>query len=124
MKRDLDLIRALMLEAEAQPAGRQFHGGVFRREGRDATELAEHLVLLIEHRLLDARVYSSFDCLAPDHIQINRVTWKGHEFLDAVREDTIWKKVKVRLADVGGNATVEVVTQLGAAITKQMLGLG
>jgi hypothetical protein len=30
------------------------------------------------------------------------LTWQGHEFLDSVRRDTVWQKVKLFVAEKGG----------------------
>ena len=51
------------------------------------------------------------------------MTWRGHEFLDAVRDDTVWKKTKDKVASSGVTATVEILTQVATGIVKQMLGL-
>jgi Hypothetical protein (DUF2513) len=33
------------------------------------------------------------------------LTWRGHEFMDAARNDTVWRKAKTRvMANVGGLA--------------------
>jgi hypothetical protein len=45
------------------------------------------------------------------------LTWSGHEWLDATWNDTIWHKVKAKLAEQGLTATFEVVKTL--AITSR-----
>ena len=124
MKRDMELIRRLMLDIEARPAGKQFTGEELYRDGDDRAIVAEHLVLLIEHGLVKGKAFQTFDGLELDHIMILSTTWKGHEFLDAVRNDTVWNKTKDKLASVGGTATVEIITQVASGLMKQMLGLG
>lgn len=123
MKRDMDLVRRLMLDIEAQPAGMQTTGVELYRDGDDQAAVAEHLVLLIEHDLIKGKGFQSFSGLDLGHILIFSVTWKGHEFLDAVRDDTIWKKTKDKVASSGVTATVEILTQVATGFVKQMLGL-
>lgn len=123
MRRDYELVRSVMLELEAIPPGQAVNGSVLSRADRDDATLAEHLVLLIQEQMLEGKAYTTFDGLGPDQIIIIRVTWKGHEFLDAVREERVWNIVKTKLANVGGRATFEIITQLGSAALKGFLGL-
>lgn len=50
---------------------------------------------------------------------VEHLTWKGHELLDVIRDDTLWKKIKTLctekampaiLSELAGNAT-EIVAQ-------------
>lgn len=123
MKRDMDLIRRLMLDIEKRPAGTHLTGDDLIQPGDDEAVVAEHLVLLIEQDMLKGKGIQTLSGLDIAHILIFSITWKGHEFLDAVREDTIWQKTKDKLASVGGSATLDIVTQVGAQFVRQMLGL-
>ena len=58
MKRDMDLIRRLMLDIEAQPAGAQISGTPLKREGDNEAIVAEHLVLLIEQQLIKGKSWA------------------------------------------------------------------
>ncbi|MED2935205.1 DUF2513 domain-containing protein [Bacillus wiedmannii] len=40
------------------------------------------------------------------------LTWDGHEFLDAIRNDTVWNKVKKTVAEKGGSIPFEVMKAL------------
>ena len=123
MKRDMDLIRRLMLDIEKEPAGTQTSGDELLREGDDQAVVAEHLKLLIEQELINGKGYQTLSSLDAAHILIFSITWQGHEFLDAVRNDTVWKKTKDKVASVGGTASVEILTQIAAGFLRQMLGI-
>jgi hypothetical protein len=41
-----------------------------------------------------------------------RLTWKGHEFLDAARNDTIWKKTIGHMKKAGVAVTLPVLEDL------------
>jgi len=47
-----------------------------------------------------------------------RLTSKGHDFLEAVRDDGIWQKTKDGVAAVGG-ATLGIVSEIAIAYVKQ-----
>ena len=123
MKRDMDLIRDLMLQVEAFPAGVTHLGSNIDLRGNDPQVVAEHLALLIEQGLIKGKSISGFDALAPDHIVIIGISWNGHEFLDSVRSETIWAKTKERVTKVGGSVSVATITEVASAIAKSLLNL-
>jgi hypothetical protein len=49
-----------------------------------------------------------------------RLTWQGHEFLDAARDDTRWNKAKDAMAQVGG-FVFDVAKSLLIELMKQQL---
>jgi hypothetical protein len=51
------------------------------------------------------------------------LTWQGHEFLDAARNDTIWRKATGKLVAVTGGTSLEVLKELLIAGAKQAVGL-
>ena len=57
-------------------------------------------------------------------IYILRLTNSSHDFLDSIRDDGILSKVKTRLLDVGGGASLDVVRSLATSLINQQLGLG
>ena len=95
MKRDMDLIRDILLEVEAAEAGNSIeflHSGGFKHSHPAVTE---HVALLEEEGLIDAQIL-------PEHIyRIRRLTMAGHDWLDAARDPGIWDRAKERLAKVG-----------------------
>lgn len=52
------------------------------------------------------------------------LTFQGHQFLDNVRADTVWKRVLGKVAKVGGTASLPILQELASECMKQMLGLG
>lgn len=55
-------------------------------------------------------------------ISVNDLTWKGHQYLDNIREDHIWKAVKDKASTVG-SVSLQVMIPLATAIIQQKLGL-
>lgn len=51
------------------------------------------------------------------------LTWHGHDFLDNIRNDTVWEKTKQQLAKVGGTASIEIISQVAASFVRKLLGL-
>ncbi len=91
MKRDMDLVRAILIEMEKWTPGQD--GGEIEVQGRTPEEITYHLGLMHEAGLIKAINASSHDGEAWLPLKI---LWDGHEFLDAARSDTVWAKAKQR----------------------------
>jgi hypothetical protein len=99
MKRDMDLIREILLEVEKLPYTGGFHKVAI--EGHSEDEITYHTLLLAEADLIEATVCSVFG--AESYLPV-RLTWAGHEFLDAAKNDTIWHQAKEAAGKAGGLA--------------------
>ncbi len=118
MKRDMDLVRLLLLEAEKQDEGFSYED--IELDGYDPDQIAYHLHIMWEGRLFDGVDHSDRGCRYD--VFIKRLTWEGHEFLEAVREADRWNRARTLIAKAGG-ATVPVWTALLTAMLKQGVGL-
>ena len=47
-----------------------------------------------------------------------------HEFLDAIRNDTVWNKVKATVKEKGGAIPFEVLKLLAIQAAKSVFGIG
>ena len=89
MKRDMDLIREILQAIEARPD----EGDVLQISGRTPKEVNYHIALLKDAGFVEATVDGDLSD-AFSFAYVSRLTWQGHEFLDAARDDTIWHKAK------------------------------
>jgi len=97
MKRDLDLIRELLLQLEAAPACSWPElDELSATLERDTETVREHLLMLLDSGML-AGTLAEADNYG-DYPIAQRLTWQGHEFL-ALSRQTVWDKVKKRMAD-------------------------
>ena len=93
MKRDIELIRLILLREES---GAQF----VDLSGYDAAAIAYNSVLAIEAELLRGQIYHEGG--SPIAIPtVSGITWAGHDFLDSTRDSRIWKKVRNRALALG-----------------------
>jgi Hypothetical protein (DUF2513) len=119
MKRDMELIRELMLAIESQDSDDNTD---LEPTGYDESQIDYHLELLIEAQLVVGEVHHMMGGNRPV-MRIERLSWEGHEFLDNARNEPIWKEAMKTIADKGGSTTVGVLTQLLASVAKQHFGL-
>lgn len=102
MKRDMDLIREVLLKVEELPFDGGFHE--ITVEGRTDDEVTYHVMLLHEAGFIEAQDLTTMDCIC---WKPKRLTYSGHEFLDAARSDTVWQKAKEWTKKTTGTLTLE-----------------
>ncbi len=118
MKRNMDLIRILLLEIEKQDRGRGDKIEV-KVEGQAPAVVKEHLHLLIEAGFVSGRsddVPVGFGRF----VFVHRLTWDGHDFLDSVRDPEVWRKTKER-ASVAGGWGIDLLTDIAKATAREAL---
>lgn len=123
MRRDLDLIRTILLAVEAAPAGTMIRNTNIEAPGFEPVAVSEHVQLLTDAGYLDANISAELNPSRPRECHIHGLTWQGHDYLDTVRSPEIWMNTKQALAKAGGSAALEVVKQVASALMKQQLGL-
>jgi len=112
MKRDWDIIRDILLKLEAKDEVVTLND--FSEE--KAREYSYHVELLIEAKLLRGEMDSAIGLNISD-FSIESLTWEGHDFLDAIKSDTVWVKIKSVLAKQGLGMTFEIVKKVGTKLT-------
>jgi hypothetical protein len=109
MKRDLDVIRSLLMKAESA-------------NGHFACETEEEIynaVLLQDAGFIEGRFAPP---TVPKMAVILRMTWQGHDFLDAARSETIWNKAKDKFVKPGISWTFSIVFDFLKAEAQRQLG--
>ncbi|MFD1296736.1 DUF2513 domain-containing protein [Lysobacter gummosus] len=109
MRRDMELIRKVLLAVEACISHRLI-------DGYSQDELRYHQLLLINEGLVDGCFVDDLNHAAevPTAVMLTRLTWAGHDFIEAIGDETRWGKVKAFLADSEKQITIETVK---AAVT-------
>ena len=115
MKRDMNLIRLLLLATEGEDPKPDLL--VYSEDQR-----LYHSALLIEAGRVHGQVIEDGSG-QPAGTVILRPTWAGHEFLDAARSDTIWNQATARIKKSGAQVTLAVLQDLLKQLLKQSLGL-
>jgi hypothetical protein len=115
MKRDMNLIRLLLLETEGEDPKPDLSAYT------DA-QCNYHSVLLIEAGLVDGKIIPNGTSIPPT-TGILRLSWAGHEFLDAARNDTIWHKAGERIKKSGVDVTLSLLQEILKQLAKQSLNL-
>lgn len=118
MKLDLDVVRGILLQVEATPANQTPDQIVL--EGVSEDTIVEHIELLAEHGMLEARFLRSGrggGRIAA--ASIIRMTWAGHDFLSNARNQSVWAKAKALIVEKGGSTSIEVVKAIVTQVALQ-----
>jgi hypothetical protein len=119
MKRDHDLIRRMVLAIEDAPSGWAPDLSV---EGYTPAQVGYHAYLLVDGGLARGVDVSTHGSQGPEAL-ITSLTWAGHDFADAARDDTRWKSAMRTVAEKGGIVTFDVLKQLLVVLMKGAFGL-
>lgn len=120
MKRDMDLIRELLLKLESWPMGRGDvvpippESPTFLESGHSAHGIEYHLNLIMEAGLIDSPAQAN------TFIYFSGLTWQGHDFLDSVRDPEIWRRTKSGALAAGG-FTLELLKDLATGLLKKQI---
>lgn len=117
MKRDMELVRLLLIQEET---------------GEAPPELSEYSV---EQQLYNLQLMEDANLIVAHFITGNqgevvsaitqRLTWTGHDFLDATRDSKIWKKAKDHIIKPGVSWTFQTLLEfLKREIDQRFLGVG
>jgi hypothetical protein len=121
MKRDMDLVRRILLQVE-EADEEALTSRPLDIEGYDGATVARHVEIMQEANLVDAHVMRA-DGVPPYAARVFRLTWQGHDFLEATRNDTIWAKTKSFVVERGGGASFEVIKAIAIKFAATHFGL-
>lgn len=117
MKRDMDLIRSILLSIENNDEMDAYSYSPLDPEdipdvATTASKLNYHLTLLIEQQLLRGKV-----SMLPI---VSGLTMSGHDFLDSIRDPLLWEQTKKAAGEAGG-FTLELLGDLARGFIKTQI---
>ena len=120
MKRDMDLIRKLVLYIEAKEDDHPISKEPFA--GFTELEFEEHYHLLYEAGLVRCETV----CSRSTPSRIVRVipfslTWEGHDFADAIKNEKIWKNAKDKITSQIGGLPFDVLKAVLIGMCKEAI---
>jgi Hypothetical protein (DUF2513) len=116
MKRDMELVRKLLFHLEERNSVKAQL--TFTIDGYDDVAIRYHLLLLAQAKLID---------FEPEQTKTGRIirphvlglNWNGHEFLDSVRSDKVWRKLLKYAKDKGGALPFDVLRAVAVKLLEQ-----
>ena len=120
MKRDMELVRRMLMAVEESPQPPTT--GDFEMPDESPALVAFHMQLLCGAGYVQASVSYPHGQAYPRYVD-PLLTWSGHEFIDSIRSDTVWKFIRQKVKADGGSIPIEIVKQLANTYLKKKLGL-
>ena len=117
MKRDMDLIRNILFQLEEKSSGMGMVD--IDIEGYDDAQIGYHSALIAEAGLAQGIDVSHMGSTFPEW-KLSRLTWDGHEFLDASREPGRWERAKDISRKAGGLTLNMMMNVLGQLMSQQL----
>lgn len=118
MQRDLELIRTILLELERAPTPNQDE---LRLPDVSEEQIGYHVKLLHQAGFVEAIDISTRE--EPMAWLPLGLTWAGHEFLDAARNQTTWRRALQNVQGTAGSVPISVLQALLISFGKAALGL-
>ena len=120
MKRNLDLIRSILLivERDGDPEEPLIHSLAI--EGVEQTLVDEHVKLMIDDGLLEGECkFSTNNRIL--FTAIRGLTPRAYDFLDNVRNENLWSRIKDRISTTVGSASFDIVEEFARQVVSAVL---
>jgi hypothetical protein len=117
----MELVRKLLLYVEENHSYDSLASSDIQMDGYSQEQIGYHVKMMADGGLIETIDTTGFDSRTHGCF-INRITWYGHEFLDSVRDEGVWRHVKSALRPVG-TVSFEVIKNLAVAYASKTLGL-
>lgn len=118
MKRDMDLVRFILMAAEESDG--QVTGADIAGYGCDERTAAFHVELMASHGLVDGKVQYAGNRV-PYRIVVSGLTWDGYDYLDAIRSERVWERARRAIGETVGDASLSVIKEACSALSLAMI---
>jgi hypothetical protein len=98
MKRDMNLVRFILMEIEGSPLGKAVPP--FGLRAFNPEEVRYHVQLMTEDGLIEDSTAPTTNSTASDEVP-RVLTAKGYDFLDLARDEKRWNQARIIIGKVG-----------------------
>lgn len=126
VQRDMDLVRAILLQLERRETSELLGRDELKIEGRTDLEVGHHLNLLFDAGMLIAEPVTTPSGRVI-YVHAQTLSWAGHEFLDNVRDPEIWRQTKagaVRAGQWSLKTLADIAVSIGKARIEHLFATG
>lgn len=121
MTRNLDLIRYILLTIE-NSTDRVMYIEDFAAEDFTPDVVSYHIGLLLECSYINAVKMGGLGQKYAQY-KVWGLTSHGHDYLDAIKNDTVWSRTKNAIKDFGSSVSFEIIKSTAIQIISKSLGL-
>ena len=117
MKRDIDLIREILLRVEAMEHRRDMRD--LEIEGYKEVEVDYNLDLLIRGGFINGQ--SKWSVNQTLWATVNGLEWEGHDLLDAIRSESILNRAKSQLAFQLSSVPLAILKEVCLGLAREQI---
>ena len=114
----MELCRKILFAIEEQYVDTAIYH--LKIENYSMEQIAYHCKILYE-----AKLVSDYEAeYGDDHILsfgVGSITWEGHEYLDKIRQDSIWNKTKNIIKEKGLPMTIDVISKIASSSIAEVI---
>ena len=118
MKRDMDLVRRILLEVEKSNDRVSIES--LECDKYPLPVIGYHVELMSAHGLIDAKVTRDWGGNVVDG-HIKALTWSGCDYLDAIRDDGVWRRTKTAVSEAVGDTTLSTIKEAASMVAIQLI---
>jgi hypothetical protein len=117
MKRNWDTVRRILIAVEQLP-DEASQISSHELQGIDPDEAAYHMRLMRDAGLITG---GCREALGPAWCYATGLTWNGHEFLDRIRNDGTWNRIKTTVRERGADMSFDGIVAVAKWLVEQAL---
>ena len=118
MKRDMDLVRQILIDLSE--SNNSLPASAFTTDKWDEKTVGYNMVIMGEAGLIQVTrkgaLGNPYWYVCAEHI-----TWEGNEFLSAIKLDSVWSKVKKKVAKTVSDAPIEIFKSLAIQALSELI---
>ena len=111
MKRDIDILRAILFQVEHEGDAEEPLIHSLAIEGVEQAIVNEHVKILIDSGYIEGEYKYSTN----NRIMLTLVrglTPKAYDFADNIRNDSLWRSIRERISATSGSASLPIIEQI------------
>lgn len=120
MKRDMDLVRKILMLMSENDQGPNVKWAELLPD-YTKEQIHHHAYLMAEGDLIQAADATTLSDRLPMAIPTS-ITWAGHEFIDSIRDPSLWDAAKKNVIKPAGGVAFTVLLEWAKAETLRRLG--
>ena len=119
MKRDMDLIREILMYVEDKCDGSKLEK--IEIEDRNRNEVQYHVYLCADSNLINFAQSQTIYSGTNFNYRVRSLTSKGHDFLDTIRKENIWIRIKNIALKERRTITIKLLMDIASQETNNII---
>ena len=121
MKRDIELVRKILLFFEEKEDPKPVE--IPPIDGYNDFTIKTHLVMMHDAGLIRCEPVRSSSSDRVIYVLPFELTWAGHDFVQTMRDDNLWKKAKELVIKPGASWSFDILKEWAKIEVKKRLGM-